>query len=101
MPIDKNKGGTAMRKNVILGITGSVATIMLFKLVDKLEKNGFQVKVITTKASWLFVFSVLFRKPKKIFEFLKIWESGLLEFTLFNKTVNFFTGLCQQQCYLS
>lgn len=70
-----------MSKNIILGITGSVATVMLFKLVDELEKNGFQVKVITTKASWLFVFSVLFRKPKKIFKFLKIWESGLLEFT--------------------
>ena len=70
-----------MRKNIILGITGSVATVMLFKLVDELEKNGFQVRVITTKASWLFVFSVLFRKPKKMFKFLKIWESGLLEFT--------------------
>ena len=54
---------------------------MLFKLVDELEKSGFQVRVITTKASWLFVFSVFFRKPKKIFKFLKIWESGFLEFT--------------------
>ena len=70
-----------MSKNVILGITGSVATVMLFKLVDELEKNGFQVKVITTKASWLFVFSVLFRKPGKMLKFLEIWESGLLEFT--------------------
>ena len=70
-----------MSKNIILGITGSVATIMIFKLVDELEKNGFRVKIITTKASWLFVFSVLFRKPQKIFKFLKIWESGLLEFT--------------------
>ena len=69
------------KRNIILGITGSVATVMLFRLVDELEKNGFQVKVITTKASWLFVFSVLFRKPRKIFKFLKIWELGLLEFT--------------------
>jgi len=69
------------KRNIILGITGSVATVMLFKLVDELEKNGFQVRVITTKASWLFVLSVLFRKPKKMFKFLKIWESGLLEFT--------------------
>ena len=70
-----------MKKNVILGITGSVATVMFFKLVQELERNDFQVKVVTTKASWLFVLSVLFRKPKKIFKFLKIWESGFLEFT--------------------
>ena len=70
-----------MSKNIILGITGSVAAVMLFKLVDELEKNGFQVKIITTKASWIFVFSVLLRKPKKMFKFLKIWESGFLEFT--------------------
>ena len=70
-----------MRKNIILGITGSVATVMFFKLVEELEKNGFRVKVITTKASWLFVFSVFFRKPRKIFKFLKVWESGFLEFT--------------------
>ena len=70
-----------MKKNIILGITGSVVTVMIFKLVDELEKNGFRVKIITTKASWLFVFSVLFRKPKKIFKFLRIWESGFLEFT--------------------
>ncbi len=70
-----------MKKNIILGITGSVATVMIFKLVDELKRNGFRVKIITTKASWLFVLSVLFRKPRKIFEFLKIWESGFLEFT--------------------
>ncbi|MCK5475951.1 MAG: hypothetical protein KAI71_05225 [Candidatus Pacebacteria bacterium] len=70
-----------MSKNIILGITGSVATVMIFKLIDELEKNGFQVKIITTKASWLFVLSVLARKPGKIFKFLEIWESGLLEFT--------------------
>lgn len=70
-----------MKKNVILGITGSVATVMFFKLVQELERNDFRVKVVTTKASWLFVLSVFFRKPKKIFKFLKIWESGFLEFT--------------------
>lgn len=68
-----------MKKNVVLGVTGSVATVMLFKLLDELEKNGYRVKIVTTKSAWLFVLSVLFRKPRKIFKFFQVWETGLEE----------------------
>lgn len=66
-------------KNIILGVTGSVATIMLFKLVEELEKNGFKVKLVTTKSTWLFILSVLIRKPQKFFKLLSILETGLGE----------------------
>lgn len=66
-------------KNVILGVTGSVATVMLFKLIDELEKNGFNVKLVTTGSAWLFILSVLIRKPGKIFKLLEIIETGFGE----------------------
>lgn len=68
-----------MKKNIILGVTGSVATVMLFKLLDELEKNGFEVKIVTTKSSWLFILSVLIRKPQKIFKLFGLLETGLGE----------------------
>ena len=68
-----------MKKNVILGVTGSVATVMLFKLMEKLEKEGFQLKIVTTKSAWLFILSVLFRKPWKMFKILQVWETGIGE----------------------
>ncbi|MFZ2969672.1 MAG: flavoprotein [Minisyncoccia bacterium] len=70
-----------MKKNIILGVTGSVATVMLFKLIDELEKNGFKVKLITTKSAWLFIISVLIRKPQKTFKLLNLLETGLGEIT--------------------
>jgi len=67
------------KKNIILGLTGSIATVMVFKLVDELEKYDFNVKIITTKNSWLLLISVFARHPKRIFHFLKIWDSGWAE----------------------
>lgn len=69
------------KKNIILGVTGSIAAIMLFKLVEELEKNGFKVKLIITKSAWLFILSVLIRKPQKFFKLLNILETGLGELT--------------------
>ena len=67
------------KKNIILGLTGSIATVMVLKLIDELEKNDFNVKIITTKNSWLLLMSVFVRYPKQIFQFLKIWDSGYSE----------------------
>jgi len=68
-----------MKKNIILGVTGSVATVMLFKLIDELEKNGFKIKLVTTGSAWLFILSILIRKPQKIFKLLSFLETGLGE----------------------
>jgi phosphopantothenoylcysteine decarboxylase/phosphopantothenate--cysteine ligase len=69
------------KKNVILGVTGSVATVMLLKLVDELEKNNFQIKIVTTGSAWLFILSVLIRKPFKIFKLMSHLETGFREVT--------------------
>lgn len=69
------------KKKVILGVTGSVATVMLLKLIDELEKNNFQVKIVSTKSAWLFIFSVLMRKPFKIFKLMNLLETGFREVT--------------------
>ena len=68
-----------MKKNIILGVTGSVAAVMLFNLIDELEKDGFKVKLVATESAWLFIFSVLIRKPQKIFKLLALLETGLGE----------------------
>ncbi|MFA6097475.1 MAG: flavoprotein [Candidatus Paceibacterota bacterium] len=70
-----------MKKNIILGVTGSVAAVMLFRLIDELEKDGFKVKLVATGSAWLFIFSVLIRKPQKIFKLLALLETGLGEIT--------------------
>ncbi len=70
-----------MKKNLILGVTGSVAAVMLFKLIDELEKNGFKVKLVMTGSAWLFIFSVLIRKPWKLFKLQIVLETGIGEIT--------------------
>lgn len=70
-----------MKKNIILGVTGSVATTMLFKLIDELEKNGFKVKLVTTKSAWIFILSVMVRKPQKLFKLISVLEIGFGEIT--------------------
>jgi len=42
-------------KNILLGITGSIAAYKAAELVSNLTKNGANVKVIMTKASTSFI----------------------------------------------
>lgn len=67
------------KQNVILGVTGSVATVNLFKLISELERNNFRVKVVTTGSAWLFILSVLFRKPFQAFKLMSVLETGFGE----------------------
>lgn len=69
----------AKKKNVILGVTGSVATVMLFKLVRELEQKNFRVKIVTTGSAWLFILSVLMRKPFEVFKLMGLLETGFRE----------------------
>lgn len=66
-------------RRMILGITGSIAAIKIFDLIEHFEKENFEIKLIATKASRLFILSALIRKPWKIFKFLSVWETGLKE----------------------
>lgn len=66
-------------KKIILGVTGSVAAVMLFKLINELERNGFEVKLVTTKSAWLFILSTMVRKPQKLFKLISVLETGLGE----------------------
>lgn len=52
----------------------------VFNLIEELEKNDFTVKLVTSRASLMFVLSVLLRKPKNIVKFLEVWETGFWEF---------------------
>lgn len=69
------------KKKVILGVTGSVATVMLLKLVHELEKNNFEAKIVTTGSAWLFILSVFIRKPFSIFKLVSRLETGFGEIT--------------------
>jgi len=69
------------KKNIILGVTGSVATVNLFKIVEELEQKNFHIKIVTTGSAWLFILSVLMRKPLRIFKLLSLLETGFGEIT--------------------
>lgn len=67
------------KKRIILGITGSIAAIKVFDLIEQFEKENFEIKLIATEASRLFILSALARRPWKIFRLLAVWETGLKE----------------------
>lgn len=67
------------KTRMILGITGSIAAIKIFDLIEQFEKENFEIKLIATKASRLFILSAIIRNPWKIFKFLSVWETGLKE----------------------
>ncbi len=69
------------KRNVILGVTGSVATVNLFKLIDELEQKEFRLKIVTTGSAWLFILSVLMRKPFRVFKLMGLLETGFREIT--------------------
>ncbi len=67
------------KTKMILGITGSIAAIKIFDLIEQFEKENFEIKLIATKASRLFILAALIRKPWKIFKLAAVWETGLSE----------------------
>ena len=44
-----------MSKNVLLGLTGSVASNRAFDIIGRLKRNGFNVKVVATETALRFV----------------------------------------------
>jgi phosphopantothenoylcysteine decarboxylase/phosphopantothenate--cysteine ligase len=63
-----------MMKNILLGITGSIAAYKTPDLVRKLLESGFSVKVILTESAKSFVSSLVLQtlvSPKIFFEAFK------------------------------
>ena len=67
------------KKNLLLIVTGSVATIKFIELSKRLEKSGFSVKIATTPSAKWFIINTIFRSPGSIFYFLKRWRPIFLE----------------------
>lgn len=67
------------KKKIILGLTGSVATVKIFKLIEEFERKEFEIKIIATGASWIFILSAIFRKIELAPKILKYWETGFWE----------------------
>ena len=44
-----------MNKNILLGITGSIAAYKAAEITSKLKKEGWDVKVVMTKSSASFI----------------------------------------------
>lgn len=67
------------KKRIILGLTGSIAAIKIFELIEEFERNNFEIRLIASDASKLFILSALARRPWKIFKLLAVWETGISE----------------------
>lgn len=48
-----------MKKKVVLGITGSVASVLVLKIADSLIKAGYEVKIVATMPSLYFLPTML------------------------------------------
>ena len=65
-----NKG-----KNVLLGITGSIAAYKSAYLIRILVKNGYNVKVIMTKTATGFISPLTISTLSKNMAFVELWEN--------------------------